>query len=89
MKKTAKVYQMNEIDWWCDYSKESALVNYYKFVGGKLEDPLDEPEELTKDDLERSKYYDDETRQTISFKEELEKRIQENNVPSFFASTEY
>ena len=79
---------MNEIDWWCDYSKENALDNYYKFIGGELEDPLDEPEELTEDDLLRLKYYDEDGRMTISFKEELGTRVRKNDVPSFFASLE-
>jgi len=90
--KTPKVYQMNECDWWCDYSIEEAKKNYVKFVGVDPETQdweKEPPEELTEEALNKHKYTDEDTHKKRTFKEELGKRIIENDVPSFFASTEY
>lgn len=83
------IYKMNECDWWCDYSIEEAKNNYAKFTGTKEEWSEFLPQELIEEDIDKYKYIDDETYEKITFKEELEKRILANDVPSFFASTEY
>jgi len=91
--KTAKVYKMNECDWWCDYSVQKAKKNYVEFVGTDS-DTQDwkkyPPEELTEKELNKYKFKPEEPEAaTISFKEELQKRIDNKDVPSFFASTEF
>ena len=85
-----KVFQMNDCDWWCDYSAEEAKNNYNKFTGFDDEDYYKDrpPQELTEEEMNRYKYTKEDGK-TITFKEELENRIKNNAVPSFFASTEY
>ena len=56
MEKKAKVFSMNDCDWWADYSKEEAEKNYLKYTGTTAEDELwdeDEPSELSDKDLNR------------------------------------
>lgn len=85
----AHVYKVNDIDWWCDYSPEEAKKNYVKFAGISDEN-YEEPIELTEEELNRLKYKPDERAvKPITFKEELANRVIYNDVPSFFASTEW
>ena len=82
---------MNCVDWWCDYSIEEAIENYIKFCGIGDEDFEEEPPvEVTEEEMNKYKYSPEGlTEDSITFKEELENRIKNNDVPSFFASTEY
>ena len=85
------IYKMNDCDWWCDYSIEEAKKNYVKFVGT---DPETQdwnkcpPEELTEEEIDKHNYIDDRY-EKITFRAELQRRIENNDIPSFFASTEY
>lgn len=87
------IYQMNECDWWCDYSIEEAKKNYVKFVGTDPETQdweKDPPIQLTEEDMDKYKFQPDGEEITIlSFREELCRRITNNEIPGFFASTEY
>ena len=78
---------MNDYDWWCDYSPNNAKNNYIKFTG-IIDENYPKPIQLTKKQLNTTKYIT-ENLTTITFKEELNNRIKNNDVPSFFASTEY
>lgn len=89
MNKKAKIYRMNEIDWWCDFSKEEALKNYYNFTGEEPEEMLDEPIELTEEDMIRLKYCDEDGKTVRTFKAELEIILKNNQAPCFFGSLEY
>ena len=98
MKKEAKVYEMNECDWWADYSMEDAKKNYLKFTGMGLDDVKEDweegwPVELSEDDLDRIKYspdpYEEPDAEKRTFREELDGRIKKDEVPGFFATTEF
>jgi len=84
--KKPKVYEMNDCDWWVDFSPEEARKNYSDFVEG---DDTDDPVELTEEDLSSLTFFSEES-ETITFKEQLECMIKKGEVfPCFFASTEY
>ena len=93
MKKEAKIYQMNECDWWADYSLEEAKNNYLKFTGMTEKDNYWEdepPAEIDQENMDRLRFTTDEPNVIVrSFAEELTKRIENNEIPGFFASTEY
>jgi len=98
MKKVAKVYEMNGCDWWIDYSVEEAKKNYLEFTGMKETDVKEDweegwPVELNDEQINRLKYvpdpYDYPHEDKRTFKEEMKRRIEANDVPSFFATTEY
>ena len=95
MEKIAKVFEMNGSDWWADYSLEDAKNNYLKFTGTTSDDNCwsDEPPvEVSEEQMKTLRFNPDPYEQHISlrtFQEELDKRVRENDVPSFFASTEY
>ena len=82
---------MNDCDWWCDYSTEEAKKNYIKFVGKDTAEEFETklPLQMTDKEMDTYKYSPDRGMEFITFKEELENRIKNNDVPSFFASTEY
>jgi len=88
----AHIYQMNDCDWWCDYSPDEAKKNYIKFVG---EDTATEfgtklPLQLTEEEMDRYKFQPEPPEpKFLTFREELQRRIDNNDVPSFFASTEW
>ena len=94
-----KVYEMNEYDWWADFSIEEAKTNYLQFTGLDEEDCKEDwedgwPSELTEEDMNRLEYapdpYEEPNALKRSFKEELQKRIEEGEIGSqFFASTEF
>ena len=90
MNKTPKIYKMNQCDWWIDYSPSEAKTNYTQFTG--ISDNEDEnyhyPIELTPNQLNKLTFLT-ENNTKITFQEELNNRIKNNDIPSFFASTEY
>jgi hypothetical protein len=88
----AHVYQMNDCDWWCDYSPEEAKTNYIKFVGKDTAEEFgtELPLQLTDEELDKHKFQPEEPEIGIlSFRQELQRRIDNKDVPSFFASTEW
>jgi len=88
----ARVYRMNDYDWWCDYSPEAATENYIKFVGKDTAEEFDTepPLQLTEEEINRYKYHSEEPLiGIITFKQELQRRIDNKDVPSLFASTEW
>lgn len=80
--KKLKVFKVDEITWWCDYSKEEARNNYREFCvdqGLYSEDEIDEymeifAEELSEEKLKVNSFYDYTEDKEISFKEELKNR---------------
>jgi len=94
-----KVYEMNDYDWWADFSPEEARKNYFKWeidqVGISPEEVDSVPVELSKEEMMRLKfekgeispYYDD---KIISFQDQLDLMVNNGGkFPCFFASTEY
>lgn len=83
-----KVYQMNDYDFWADYSKDEAEKNYTEFqleaCGIDKEDiDVEDIVEISDERMNELKYVDDDGA-VRTFKKELEK----NPVKVFFASTE-
>ena len=96
MEKIAKIYDMNGCDWWCDYSVEEAKKNYLKFTGADPLECLYDDESivaLSNKELKQNKYkpypYEEPNTELRTFEEELKIRVQQGDVPSFFASTEF
>lgn len=87
--KNLKVFKMNDCDWWMDKSLEDAKKNYPVFVGIGPVDCIENPFELTEDQLKSLKYHDVEREAKCSFLEELQKRQSITDHPEFFASTEH
>lgn len=82
-----KIFKMNDYDWWIDTDLESAKINYLEFAEVEPEDVKDAIE-ISDDKLDILKYYLSEDRQSeyITFREQINLIDQ---VPQFFASTEY
>ena len=89
-----KVYEMNEFDWWADFSPEEAKINYYNHIDIH-DDDESEPIELTIEQMSILKYtadvFDSSNKiQIISFQDQLDLMIKNGEkFPCFFASTEY
>ncbi len=84
-----KLYQMNDYDWWADYSEDEARKNYIKWqeesCGIDREDiDVDDITEMSDESMEELKYKDEDMETAITFKEELLR----NPKQGFFASTE-
>ena len=93
-KKQIKIYKMNDIDWWVDYSEWEAKENYINWVCesvGVLRDEVDaHARELSNDELHHLKYYDGYDDQKRTFYEQLQIMInRKEKFPCFFASTEW
>jgi len=88
-----KVYEMNDCDWWADFSPDEAKKNYSEFID--IDDGESEPVELTEEEMDRLTYatdddYPDGEVSTITFKQQIEYMIKNGEkFPCFFASTEY
>jgi hypothetical protein len=84
-----KVFQMNDYDWWADYSKEEAKNNYIKWSMEQGGIPFEDIEidicELSGEMMDKFKYVDEDENTEITFTEELRR----NPKPGFFASTEH
>jgi len=80
-----KVYQMNDYDWWADFSMEEAKKNYLKEFDYEDGD-LDDVTELGKEGLEKNFFREDLDHYEITFQDRLKELEQE---PQLFASTEY
>ena len=88
--KDLKVFQMNDCDWWADYSKEEARKNYLETLGEKdLSDPegyIDNDffDALSDKTLGKLFFRADDGNEKITFGE----RLNQLDKPQFFASTE-
>ena len=95
-----KVFEMNEYDWWVDFSKKEANENYKKWqlgvVGLSIEECNDdEARELTENEMTTLLYAADcdsphSEIVKITFAEQLQRIIKKcEKLPCVFASTEY
>lgn len=82
-KRKLKVYQMNECDWWADYSKEEARKNYIKYIGE--EDVIDDMIEESEKRMITLKYKDEDMKTAITFEQQLVRCP----IVGLFASTEF
>jgi len=86
-----KVFQMNDCDWWADYSKDEARKNYLEALSEK---DLSDPHNYIDDD-----YFGDLSEGALNelfFRESREctkitfkARLAQLDKPQFFASTEF
>ena len=89
MSKELKVYQMNDYDFWADFSEDEARKNYTEFqletCGIDKEDiDVEGIVEISDERMKELKYFDEDMSTAISFKEELTRKPKQG----FFASTE-
>ena len=84
-----KVFCMNDCDWWMAETLEQAKADYLKMTG-KDANILDNPHEMTAEEMENAEFYPDESvERAIPFTEELRNRIVAGRKSELFASTEY
>jgi hypothetical protein len=86
-----KVFQVSDCDWWMAETAEQARDSAVECYGADLDDfPLDEIDELSDDQMQSLKFYDEDENVTRTFAEQLSRRIREGATkPEIFASTEY
>jgi hypothetical protein len=89
-----RIFAMNDCDWMAAKDLESAVAAYLKdFAGGLVKDEaLDNPHELSEDDMDRMAFSDLECNpvERRSFRGQLNRMIAEGvEFPTLFASTEY
>ncbi len=86
-----KVYQMNDYDWWADYSEDEARKSYTTWQLEQAEIPKEDIEiyddiiEMSNETMEKFTFKDEDLDTVLTFKEELAR----NPKVGFFASTEY
>lgn len=89
-----KIFKVNDCDWIAAETPEQALECLRQHVGDEdvdawLED-FGQPVELTAEDLDAHTFHDGDDGDERTFREELQRRIDEGDAfPQFFASTEY
>lgn len=80
-----KVFQMNEYEWWCDFTIDEAIDNYLEATGVTEEEGLDDPNELTEEQLKMLTIrVNDDSDKTMTF----EQYLTTFNLPGLFATTE-
>lgn len=91
-----KIFRMNDCDWVAAESLEDAFdvpEAQLGFSRDEWKDLCDDPKELTEEELDSHQFTPDpydKSNAKISFREELNRRIQlGEKFPQFFASTEY
>lgn len=88
-----RVYEMNDYDWWADYSEAAANENYRKWqleqVGLSPEECEDDKAiEVSDEKMKELVFVTDDAK--LSFENELSRRIDAGeSFPCLFASTEY
>jgi hypothetical protein len=86
-----KVFRLNDVEWWAGSSLEEVIEEATKITGVSREDLTDsDTRELTEKELDDLIFFNPVANVKISFREELNRRVQENETfPCFFASSEY
>lgn len=89
---SVKVFRLNDCEWWAAETLPQAIAACRAQVGVEYQDELiDDPRELTEEDLDRLKFNRDDGTQ-CTFREELNAQIANmgnESFPHLFASTEY
>ena len=85
----AKIYQMNEYDWWVAHSLKEAVEDYKKITGCDDSD-IEDARPLGKKEMKSLMYFYEDGSYS-SFENELQKSLKENRlqIPGMFCSTEY
>lgn len=85
-----KVFRLNDFEWWAGPSLAACIADWKKWTGLD-EEELDDPRELTAEEMARVKFVDpDDDYRERSFESELAERIAAGlEFPQPFATTEY
>lgn len=85
-----KVFRLNDYEWWAGPSLDACIADWKKWTGLD-EEELDEPRELTAENMERLRFVDpDDETVKRSFTEELAERVKAGlEFPQPFAFTDY
>jgi hypothetical protein len=85
-----KVYQLNEFEWWAAATLADAIADWKKWTG-LTDDELEDPRELTAEEMRELVYVDpDDDYAKRPFAEELQARLDAGlEFPQPFATTEY
>ena len=85
-----KVFRLNDYEWWAGPSLAACIADWKKWTGLE-EDELDEPRELTAEEMARVQFVDpDDEKVKRSFAEELSERVSAGlEFPQPFAFTDY
>lgn len=85
-----KVFKMNDCDWWIDYNLEDAKTNFAKFIGVLVDEVIDNPYELSEQELIDHTFRADVNIgiSEVTFKQALQWMQSISAEPIFFASTE-
>jgi hypothetical protein len=86
-----KIYQLNDCDWWADYSLELAIENYLNETGVSYEEGIENPHELSDEEMKTMIHIGDSgLGPRMSFIDRLLLDIEGGcQFPCLFASTEY
>jgi hypothetical protein len=91
IKPDIKIFQLNECDWWADYSLEKAIENYLHETGVPYVDGIENPHELSDHEMKTLIHSgEDGIGPKMSFIDRLIMDIEKGaTFPCLFASTEY
>ena len=90
-----KVYKINGCDWYAGFDMESAIEQACKDTGLDREELIEDPHELSAEDMDRLIFVDEEEddqgeKRRYTFRQQLNNYIINGEKPPFmFASTEY
>jgi hypothetical protein len=85
-----RIYALNECEWWAGFDMESTIQAHLKNCGLSREEAVDEPYELTEEQMDTTQFRDDETREPRTFRQQLDVMVERGeSFPAFFATTEY
>ncbi len=88
-KSAMKVFQMNDCDWYVADTMEAAIQQCCEDSGLPRDEAIDDPQELSDADLDRTIFVDEETGKR-TFRAELDRLVAQGiHRPCLFASTEY
>jgi hypothetical protein len=88
--KKLKVFEINDCEWFADYSLEEAIQHYKEFTGCDDPDNFSEACKVPYSEMQRLKYVTEETKKNgepklISFARQLKTFTE----PGYFATTEF
>lgn len=85
-----KIFRLNDCDWYAGNNLEDCINEAIKQTGLTREEVVDNPSELTDNDMEKCHLQEEGKIDKLTFREALDDLIEDNvTFPCFFASTEY
>lgn len=84
-----KVFRLNDYEWWAGPNLAACIADWKKWTGLD-EEELDDPRELTADEMARIQYVDPDDDTKHSFAQELSERLSgKEEFPQPFAFTDF